>query len=256
MLAKLADQHEVLGMELAFRRKDGTIGTGLIAARSLDLDGEACFMGIIRDISDRKQAEGLLQDAHLRLEWAYEATLLGWNRALEMKDIATRRHSDRCVDQTVDLARAAGILDETDLRMIKYGAILHDVGKLAIPDKILNKPNPLSPEEWVIMRRHPLFAHEMLLGIEYLESVLPLVTNHHERWDGSGYPFGLKGDEIPLSARIFAIVDVFDSITHERPWRATLTQAEAVEYIRTNSGLHFDPRLVKLFLEMIANEKG
>ncbi len=255
MLAELTRKQEVLGMEMSFRRKDGTIGTGLIAARSFELEKEACFLGIIRDITDRKRDEELLQDAHLRLEWAYEATLLGWNRALEMKDVATKRHSDRCIDRTLDLARAAGLNDEEELRMIKYGAILHDIGKLAIPDKILNKPDTLTAEEWALMRRHPLYAREMLQGIEYLEPVLPLITNHHEHWDGSGYPSGLEGEEIPLSARIFAIVDVYDSITHERPWRPLQSESEALDYIRSNSGQHFDPRLVKLFLALIAAEK-
>ena len=250
MVRELAEKGEVLGLEASFHHKDGGLITGLVAARLIELDGAECMLTIIRDITDRKRSEDLLRDAKLRLEWGYEATLLGWNRALEMHDVGTRRHSERCIDLTVQLAEAAGISGE-ELTFVKYGAILHDIGKLAIPEDIINKPGRLNKEEWNLIKRHPLFAQEMLQGIEYLQPALPLITSHHERWDGNGYPLGLEREEIPFTARLFAIVDVWDSILYPRPWRPALGEAEARRYIRENAGLHFDPDLVKLFFQVI-----
>ena len=249
---QLQEKGEVLGLEASFRHRDGSLGIGLVAARPIEIDGIPCVLTIVRDITDRKRADDMLRDAHIRLQWAYEATLLGWNKALEMGDVATRRHSDRCTDLTLRLARAAGISADEELTFIKYGAILHDIGKLAIPDIILNKPTPFSAEEWNIMRRHPLYAQEMLQGIDYLHPVLALVASHHERWDGSGYPLGLEGGQIPLEARIFALVDVWDSMTTARPYRPAMSETAARQYILDNIGRHFDPELVPLFLELIA----
>jgi PAS domain S-box-containing protein len=241
---------EALGVEASFRKKDGGITIGLISARLLELDNEPCVLTIVRDITERKRSEDLLRSAHLRLEWAYEATLLGWNRALEMRDVATRRHSDRCIDLTVQLAEAAGISGE-ELTFVKYGAILHDIGKLAIPDSILNKPAKLDRDEWALMRNHSLYGQELLQGIEYLHPAIPLITSHHERWDGGGYPLGLKGEEIPLAARLFAIVDVWDSIIYTRPWRPAMGEEAARQYLREASGTHFDPTLIKLFFSVV-----
>lgn len=251
MVRILHEKGEVLGMEATFRRRDGQTVIGLLAARQIEIDGAPCVLTIVRDITDRKLADDLLRDAHIRLKWAYEATLLGWNKALEMRDVATKRHSESCTELTLRLALAAGISDDEELTFIKYGAILHDIGKLAIPDMILNKPTPLNAEEWNILRRHPLYAQEMLTGIDYLHPVLPLVTNHHERWDGNGYPLGLSREQIPLEARIFAIVDVWDSMTTARPYRPALSRDTARAYINENAGFHFDPELVRLFLKLI-----
>jgi len=250
MVADLQINGEVIGMEASFRRKDGSVIIALLSTRLVEIDREPCVLSIARDITERKHAEDQLRAAHLRLEWAYEATLLGWNRALEMRDVATRRHSDRCIDLTLQLAQAAGIQGD-ELTFVKYGAILHDIGKMAIPDSILNKPAKLSRDEWALMRNHPLYAQELLQGIEYLHPALPLIANHHERWDGNGYPLGLSGEEIPLTARIFAIVDVWDSIIHPRVWRPALGEAAARQYLLENSGLHFDPHLIELFWSIV-----
>lgn len=252
MVDDLVLNGESIGLEASLRNKNGEITIGLVSARLIDIDNEACVLTIVRDITERKRSEDLLRNTYLRLEWAYEATLLGWNRALEMRDVATKRHSDRCIDLTLQLAEAAGIRGE-ELTFIKYGAILHDIGKLAIPDSILNKPAKLDRDEWALMRNHPLYAQELLQGIEYLQPALPLITNHHERWDGNGYPLGLKGNQIPLSARIFAIVDVWDSVIHPRVWRPALGEEAARQYIHESSGTHFDPELVKLFFALVGD---
>jgi HD-GYP domain-containing protein (c-di-GMP phosphodiesterase class II) len=136
---------------------------------------------------------------------------------------------------------------------IRRGALLHDIGKLGVPDAILLKPGKLTDEEWVIMHQHPTYAYEMLSSVEYLRPALDIPYCHHEKWDGSGYPRKLKGEEIPLSARIFAVVDVWDALTNERPYRAAWPDSKALEYIRENSGMHFDPQVVETFLRLIAD---
>jgi PAS domain S-box-containing protein len=190
-----------------------------------------------------------LQKANLQLSQAYDTTLEGWSRAMDLRDKETEGHSQRVTEASLQLARAMG-LPEADLVHLRRGALLHDLGKLGVPDYILNKPAALSPEEKEIMRRHPALAYEMLMPIEYLRPALDIPYCHHERWDGSGYPRGLKGDHIPLPARIFAVVDVFDALTSDRPYRAAWTREKALEYIREKSGTDFDPRAVEEFLKM------
>ena len=130
---------------------------------------------------------------------------------------------------------------------------MHDIGKMGVPDNILLKPGPLTEEEWEIMRKHPQFAYELLTPIDYLHQALDIPYSHHEKWDGTGYPRGLKGEEIPLAARIFAVVDVWDALTSERPYRPAWSREKAIEYIKTQSGVHFDPQVVEVFLESIIN---
>ncbi len=137
---------------------------------------------------------------------------------------------------------------------LRRGALLHDIGKIGIPDNILLKPGDLTEEEWAVMRKHPVFASEMLRPISYLRRSLDIPYLHHERWDGSGYPFGLAGEQIPLAARIFAVVDVYDALTSDRPYRKAWTKAEAQNYIRENSGKLFDPEVAEVFLEMCLKE--
>ena len=160
-----------------------------------------------RDITERKYAEKALQDAHQHLQEAYERTIEGWVRALDLRDRETEGHTQRVTSLTVKAARALGMNDE-ELIHIQRGALLHDMGKMAIPDDILQKPGPLNETEWKKMRKHPEYAYDMLSPIKYLHPALDIPYCHHERWDGSGYPRGLKGEEIPLVARLFAIVDV------------------------------------------------
>lgn len=191
-----------------------------------------------------------LEIAHIELKAAYDATIEGWSRAMDLRDRETEGHTQRVTELTLKLAALAGI-DQTELVHIRRGALLHDMGKLGIPDSILLKPDKLSTDEWELMRQHPQLAYDMLYPIEYLHPALDIPYCHHEKWDGSGYPRRLKGEQIPLSARIFAVVDVWDALTSDRPYRRALGRAEVLEYIKEQSGKHFDSQIVELFLQVI-----
>lgn len=195
-----------------------------------------------------------LRRANLRLSLAYEATIEGWSKALELRDKETEGHTLRVTELTLKLAERLGV-DPALLPHIRRGSILHDVGKIAIPDAILLKPGALNAEEWALMRQHPTIAYGMLAPIEYLQPALNIPYCHHERWDGSGYPRGLKGEEIPIEARIFAVADVWDALTSDRPYRKAWSCAEALNYIREQAGKQFDPRVVEAFLEVISEIK-
>ena len=184
------------------------------------------------------------------LTQAYDATIEGWSRALDLRDKETEGHSQRVTNLTLQLAQAIGV-SESELEHIRRGALLHDIGKMGIPDNILRKAGALSDEEWTIMRRHPQLAYEMLSPIAYLQNALDIPYRHHEKWDGTGYPHGLKGEEIPLAARIFAVADVYDALTSDRPYRPAWTKRKTTAYIRQQAGLHFDPKVVDIFLKMI-----
>jgi HD-GYP domain-containing protein (c-di-GMP phosphodiesterase class II) len=149
------------------------------------------------------------------------------------------------------LAKAFGMSDE-QLTNVRHGALLHDMGKLGVPDSILHKPDKLTPEEWDVMSKHPQFAYDMLYPIEYLRTALDIPFCHHEKWDGTGYPRGLKNDEMPIAARIFAIVDVWDALTSDRPYRPAWKREDALNYIQEQSGTHFDPQIVDLFMQIMA----
>ncbi len=179
---------------------------------------------------------------------AYDATIEGWTRAIDLRDKETEGHTQRVVELVLRMCRRAG-MSEDELVHVRRGALLHDIGKLGIPDAILLKPGPLTDEEWIIMRRHPLYAHEMLSPIEYLRPALDIPYCHHEKWDGTGYPRGLKGEQIPLAARIFAVVDVWDALTSDRPYRAAWSKDRALAYLMEQKGRHFDPKAVDLFLQ-------
>lgn len=190
------------------------------------------------------------QRALADISQAYDATLEGWSRMLDMRDQVTDEHTHRVTDLTVELARRMGI-PETEMGHIRRGAFLHDIGKMGIPDAILQKPGPLTDSEWAIMRTHPEKAYHVLSKIEYLALALDIPYCHHEKWDGTGYPRKLKGEEIPLSARIFAVVDVYDALTSDRPYRKAWEKDEALIYIKKQSGNHFFPDAVKAFCEMM-----
>ena len=179
---------------------------------------------------------------------AYDNSLEGWSRALSLRDHDTDEHSRRVVKMTLELAQHLGIKNP-DLEIIRRGALLHDIGKVGIPDKILRKTGPLSDEEWVVMKKHPLFAIEILEPINFLQDALEIPLYHHEKWDGTGYPYGLKGESIPLSARIFAVADVYDALLSNRPYRKAWTREQAIQYLFENRGKHFDPQIVDLFLK-------
>lgn len=185
------------------------------------------------------------------LEESYDQALAGWARALEFRDQATKAHSERVVKMTLEIARTFGF-NRVEMENIRRGALLHDIGKIGVPDAILNKPEPLTEAERAEMQKHPLIAKQMLSGARFLEDCMTIPVHHHERWDGSGYPFGLKAQEIPLEARIFAVVDVWDALTSHRPYRDRLSEAEAFEYIETNKGILFDPAVTERFLEQFA----
>jgi HD-GYP domain-containing protein (c-di-GMP phosphodiesterase class II) len=181
---------------------------------------------------------------------AYDSTLAGWSKATSLRDNETETHMARVTDIALQLARRMGLEGE-HLTHIYRGALLHDIGKIGIPDSILKKPGKLSINEWTLMRMHPKLAQEMLYTIEYLRPSLSIPYCHHEKWDGSGYPQGIKGDEIPLIARIFAVVDVWDAMTSDRVYRKALTEADAFQYILESRGTHFDPQVVDAFMELM-----
>ncbi|HXF83452.1 MAG TPA: PAS domain S-box protein [bacterium] len=194
-----------------------------------------------------------LQKANVDLTLAYDTTLEGWSRALDLRDRETEGHTQRVTELTLRLARAMGVREE-ELIHIRRGALLHDIGKMGIPDSILLKPGPLTEEEWAIMRRHPVFAFQLLHPIPHLRQALDIPLYHHERWDGAGYPQGLAGEQIPLAARIFAVADVWDALRSDRPYRAAWGETEARTYIAREAGRQFDPRVVEAFLRMLGAE--
>jgi PAS domain S-box-containing protein/putative nucleotidyltransferase with HDIG domain len=191
-----------------------------------------------------------LSQHHQELLEAYQATLSAWSRTLEIRDKETEGHTQRVVELGLKLARAFGFAAK-DLEVFRRGALLHDIGKIRVPDSILLKPTQLDPKEWEVMRQHPLYAREMVRGIRILEEALEIPLYHHEWWDGNGYPFGLKGEEIPLAARIFAVVDVWDALTSDRPYRPAWTREAARTYIANHAGRQFDPKVVEQFLKLL-----
>jgi putative nucleotidyltransferase with HDIG domain len=190
-----------------------------------------------------------LQRVNAELSLAYDTTLEGWANALELRDQETEGHARRVTDKTIRLAEAMG-LKGADLLHIRRGALLHDIGKMGVPDEILLKPGALTEEEWVIMRKHPEYAYNLLSPITYLRASLDIPYCHHEKWDGTGYPRGLKGEEIPLAARVFAIVDVWDALRSDRPYRKAWSQAKALKHIREQVGIYFDPQVVDTFIAL------
>lgn len=190
-----------------------------------------------------------LQEKNRELEEAYQATLEGWVQALDMRDKETEGHTQRVTILTQRLARSMGISDE-EMVHITRGALLHDIGKMAISDKILLKPDKLTEEERAVMQKHPEYAYEMLKRIEFLLPAIHIPYCHHEKWDGTGYPRRLKGEEIPFSARIFPVIDVYDALISDRPYRSGLPVDEVMEMIRKDAGTHFDPQVVEAFLAM------
>lgn len=216
-----------------------------------ELSGRQEFQASSRNITERKEAEEQLQHAHADLQDAYDRTIEGWIRALDLRDRETEGHTQRVTNMTEKLARAMGYTDE-EIVHIRRGALLHDMGKMGIPDEILQKAGPLTDEEWVIMRRHPEMAHQMLSKILYLKEAITIPYYHHERWDGSGYPHKLKGEEIPLQARMFAVVDVWDALTSDRPYRKRMPQNEVIEYLQKEAGRLFDQQVVEKFIALLA----
>lgn len=190
-----------------------------------------------------------LQRSNVELILAYDTTLEGWSRALDLRDKETEGHTLRVTELTMRLAEAMG-LSATELVHVRRGALLHDIGKMGIPDNILLKPGPLTDEEWVIMRRHPVYAFQLLSPISFLRPALDIPHYHHEKWDGSGYPSGLKGEQIPLFARLFAVIDVWDALRSDRPYRDGWPIERVREHIIKESGTHFDPQVIEAFFQL------
>ena len=187
-----------------------------------------------------------LQRVNQELLKAYDETIAGWSQALDLRDKETEGHSLRVTRMTERLALEMGVTEE-QLIHIRRGALLHDIGKLGVPDAILFKPGPLTPEEWSVMRQHPTFAYQMLHEIEYLRPALEIPYCHHEKWDGTGYPRQISGTDIPLSARIFALADIWDALRSDRPYRSAWSAEKTLAYIRSLSGTHLDPAVVQAF---------
>lgn len=195
-----------------------------------------------------------LQRTNLELLQAYDKTIEGWSLAMDYRDQETEGHTQRVTDLTVKLAKKFNLGDE-EIAQIRRGALLHDMGKMGIPDSVLLKPGPLTDKEWEIMRQHPRIAFNMLSPIEFLRPALDIPYCHHEKWDGTGYPRGLKGEQIPFAARLFAVVDVWDALNSDRPYRKAWSEEKIFEYIRSLSGIHFDPKVIEPFIQMMQEIK-
>ena len=232
---------------------EGTLEVFTRDPLSLDHDAQVFTESIAHQLSLALQRDALLIDLHtanLELEDAYDRTIEGWAMALDLRDEDTAGHSQRVTELTLHLAQRLG-LPEKDLQHIRRGALLHDIGKMAVPDSILLKPGKLTDEEFAVIKHHPTHAYNLLKDIPYLRQALPIPHHHHERWDGTGYPDGLSGESIPLPARIFAVVDVYDALTSDRPYRPAWSHDAAIDHIRAQAGTHFDPRIADEFLRML-----
>lgn len=231
---------EVLGSLFVNHEVPGRFGADDVETVRLFAEQAAVAIANARLVGDLKSAAEELASA-------YDATLEGWVRALDLRDSETEGHTQRVVERTVDLARRAG-MDGAALVHVRRGALLHDIGKVGIPDRILQKAGPLTDEEWKVMRLHPAYAQEMLGGIGFLRPALDIPVAHHEKWDGTGYPLGLRGEQIPLAARVFAVVDIWDALISDRPYRKAVPAPQVRDYLRTIAGTNLEPRLVELFL--------
>ena len=248
LCAPLKLKNEIIGVIFV----DNRAQTGLFQEKDLELlsafaDQAAISIDNARLFDDLQASNKGLEAANIELETAYEATLNGWVRALDLRDKETEGHTQRVTALTRQLAIKLGIA-ANDLVHITRGALLHDIGKMGIPDSILLKPSGLTPEERELMKQHTVLAYEMLSPIQFLRPALDIPYCHHEKWDGSGYPRGLSDESIPFMARIFSIVDVWDALTSNRPYRKSVEPVEVRKYIREQSGTYFDPRLVDAFL--------
>jgi putative nucleotidyltransferase with HDIG domain len=215
----------------------------------------AMFVGQVTIAYNNMEMLRKLERSNERLVKAYDATIETLSFALDLKDHGTNWHSKRVTDLTMMLARSMGIEGDR-LSQIWRGAMLHDIGKIGIPDSILLKPGALDDEEMAAMRKHTVYAFQMLSRIDYLAQAIDIPYAHHEKWDGSGYPRGLKGENIPLPARIFAVIDVYDALTSDRPYRQAWTIEKALDEIKAQTGRHFDPAVVEAFFALLATEEG
>jgi len=242
------DQHTTK-MEIDLEQNDEVIRVVEVTLRPIGWNNSPAIQLFVHDITTQKKREERIENAHNELTLAYDATLVALVKVLDVRHQETEGHTYRVTEMTVRLARALGIHGD-ELVHIRRGAMLHDIGKMSIPDSILFKPDVLTDEEWEIVMQHPQHAYDWLYPIAYLRPSLDIPHCHHEKWDGTGYPLGLKGEEIPLAARIFAVVDVWDSLRSERPYRPAWSEEKVREHMRPLAGTHFDPRVLETFLAM------
>jgi PAS domain S-box-containing protein len=242
---RMESEGVINGFEAQWRnRKGDLIWVEESARRITDESGNVLYYeGSVKDITARKKAD-------FELMMAYDTTLEGWTRALDLRDRETEGHSERVAALTVILAEAMG-MHEPELTHIRRGALLHDIGKIGIPDYVLRKENALNTEEWEIMYKHPIYAYQLLSPISFLSQSIEIPYCHHERWDGSGYPRGLKGEQIPFAARLFSVVDVWDAVTSNRRYQSAWSLEKALDYLKEQSGKLFDPQVVEAFCKLI-----
>ena len=237
--------------------QEQTFGALCVGQRTTIGENELRLLTSIADIAANAIHRATLHEETRKyatdLAQAYDTTLEGWAHALELRDQETEGHSRRVMQLTFDLAQAMGIGEEA-MENIRRGVLLHDIGKMGIPDSVLLKPGTLNEREWEIMRRHPEYAYNLLMPIDYLRKAIEIPYCHHEKWDGTGYPLGLKEEAIPLAARIFAIADVWDALTSDRPYRKAWAKETALKYIHDQSGKHFDPQVVEVFLRKMQSD--
>lgn len=188
-------------------------------------------------------------EVNIKLVNNHEQMMSGWLHLMDLRHKETKDHTDRVTKMSIELAKRCGITEQAELNHIKWGAMLHDIGKMGINDEILTKPGKLDPAEWAEMKMHPQIANDILSNIDYLKPCRDIPYYHHEKWDGSGYPQGLKGDAIPITARIFAVIDVWDALIHSRVYKSAWSEEKVLQHIKEQSGSHFDPDIVKFFLD-------
>ena len=225
-----------------------------VSTTALTIGGFLFFSALIVGSITLKRERALNDQliAQQQVQETYSATLMALTQALETRDLETQGHSDRVTSLSLTIAKEMAISSK-EVQQIHWGALLHDVGKIGIPDHILRKPGPLNEEEWAVMKKHPDIGYDMLKDIQFLQPALNIVHDHHERFDGKGYPQGLKGKDIPLAARIFSIVDSYDAMTSDRPYRKKMSSVEALNELRKCSGSQFDPEIVKIFIKKISS---
>ena len=237
-------------VEQEFVSAGGKVIPARVSVKPFHYDGIAYTYLQVEDLGEWKAAQAELLETRVELGLSYSAILSGWARTLELRDIETKGHCDRVANLMADLSLRMGFQLEETLTF-RNGAIMHDVGKIGISDSILFKPGPLNAEEWLLMKQHPVIARDLLGSIDYLKSCLSIPYSHHERWDGTGYPEGLKGEQIPIEARMFAVIDVWDALTHDRPYREAWSRDQSKDHIRSFAGSLFDPLVVDIFLDMV-----
>ncbi len=206
------------------------------------------FTGLLLFLMIRKDMNKVVK-MNTKLVESYEQTINGWVQVMDLRHKETTDHTKRVTKLTVKLAKLLGVKNHTELKQIECGATLHDIGKIGINDAVLLKPGKLNKEEWAIIKTHPQIAYEIMHDIEFLKSSIDIPYCHHEKWDGSGYPQGLEGNDIPLAARIFAVIDVWDALSHPRVYKDAWPEEQVLEYIENESGKHFDPKIVETFLK-------